>query len=210
MGDLYSHLLLGFTTALTLQNLLLCFIGCLVGTLVGVLPGVGPIATIAMLLPLTFKVEPTGALIMLAGIYYGAQYGGSTTAILAAMVANLGIALAKFIGFLLTVLSGCALFWVRASGSLVELPHIAGGVLGHVIGSAALTGFGATGGVLLEAYDLGRTTLVDLLTEQRRYLDVETGYTEVLARAYDAFHALPAVTRAREQEGFEIRPPAGT
>ena len=82
MGDLYSHLLLGFTTALTLQNLLLCFIGCLVGTLVGVLPGVGPIATIAMLLPLTFKVEPTGALIMLAGIYYGAQYGGSTTAIL--------------------------------------------------------------------------------------------------------------------------------
>src|SRR5215217_6412721 len=63
-------------------NLLLCFVGCLVGTLIGVLPGVGPIATIAMLLPLTFKVDPTGALIMLAGIYYGAQYGGSTTAIL--------------------------------------------------------------------------------------------------------------------------------
>jgi putative tricarboxylic transport membrane protein len=82
VGDLASHLALGFATALTLQNLLLCFIGCLVGTLVGVLPGVGPIATIAMLLPLTFAVEPTGALIMLAGIYYGAQYGGSTTAIL--------------------------------------------------------------------------------------------------------------------------------
>ncbi|MFM9968057.1 MAG: tripartite tricarboxylate transporter permease [Burkholderiales bacterium] len=82
MGDLISHLSLGFATALTVQNLLLCFTGCLVGTLVGVLPGVGPIATIAMLLPLTFKVEPTGALIMLAGIYYGAQYGGSTTAIL--------------------------------------------------------------------------------------------------------------------------------
>ncbi|MFM9887636.1 MAG: tripartite tricarboxylate transporter permease [Burkholderiales bacterium] len=64
------------------MNLLLGFIGCLVGTLIGVLPGVGPIATIAMLMPLTLKVDPTGALIMLAGIYYGAQYGGSTTAIL--------------------------------------------------------------------------------------------------------------------------------
>ncbi|MGL4440896.1 MAG: tripartite tricarboxylate transporter permease [Bosea sp. (in: a-proteobacteria)] len=63
-------------------NLMLCFIGCLVGTLIGVLPGVGPIATIAMLLPITFGLEPVGALIMLAGIYYGAQYGGSTTAIL--------------------------------------------------------------------------------------------------------------------------------
>jgi putative tricarboxylic transport membrane protein len=64
------------------MNVVLCFIGCLVGTLIGVLPGVGPVATIAMLLPITFKFDPTGALIMLAGIYYGAQYGGSTTAIL--------------------------------------------------------------------------------------------------------------------------------
>jgi putative tricarboxylic transport membrane protein len=82
MGDLFGNLALGFATALSVQNLLLCLTGCLVGTLIGVLPGVGPIATIAMLLPLTFKVDPTGALIMLAGIYYGAQYGGSTTAIL--------------------------------------------------------------------------------------------------------------------------------
>src|SRR5512134_3624314 len=82
MGDLFSNLALGFQTALSVQNLALCFLGCLIGTLIGVLPGVGPIATIAMLLPLTFKVDPTGALIMLAGIYYGAQYGGSTTAIL--------------------------------------------------------------------------------------------------------------------------------
>jgi putative tricarboxylic transport membrane protein len=82
MADLLANLALGFSTALSIQNLLLCFTGCLVGTLIGVLPGVGPIATIAMLLPLTFKVDPTGALIMLAGIYYGAQYGGSTTAIL--------------------------------------------------------------------------------------------------------------------------------
>src|SRR4026207_1221590 len=82
MGDFFSNLSLGFGVALSLQNLGLAFLGCLVGTLIGVLPGVGPIATIAMLLPITFKVEPTGALIMLAGIYYGAQCGGSTTAIL--------------------------------------------------------------------------------------------------------------------------------
>ncbi len=82
MPDLIANLSLGFATAFSPSNLLLCFTGCLVGTLIGVLPGVGPIATIAMLMPLTFKVDPTGALIMLAGIYYGAQYGGSTTAIL--------------------------------------------------------------------------------------------------------------------------------
>jgi putative tricarboxylic transport membrane protein len=82
MDALVSNLALGFATALSVQNIALCFVGCLVGTLIGVLPGVGPIATIAMLLPLTFQVDPTGALIMLAGIYYGAQYGGSTTAIL--------------------------------------------------------------------------------------------------------------------------------
>ena len=82
MFDLVGNLGLGFATALSPVNLLLCFVGVLVGTLIGVLPGVGPIATIAMLMPLTFKVDPTGALIMLAGIYYGAQYGGSTTAIL--------------------------------------------------------------------------------------------------------------------------------
>jgi putative tricarboxylic transport membrane protein len=82
MTDLFANLALGFSTALSLQNLFLAFIGCLVGTLIGVLPGIGPIATITMLLPITFGFEPVGALIMLAGIYYGAQYGGSTTAIL--------------------------------------------------------------------------------------------------------------------------------
>ena len=82
MFDLIGNLELGFATALSPINLLLCFVGVMVGTLIGVLPGIGPIATIAMLMPLTLKVDPTGALIMLAGIYYGAQYGGSTTAIL--------------------------------------------------------------------------------------------------------------------------------
>jgi TctA family transporter len=80
--DLIANLALGFATALSPQNLLFCFVGVLLGTLVGVLPGIGPTATIAMLLPITFGFEPVTALIMLAGIYYGAQYGGSTTAIL--------------------------------------------------------------------------------------------------------------------------------
>jgi putative tricarboxylic transport membrane protein len=82
MEGLIDNLSHGFSVAVSINNLGLCFIGVLVGTLVGILPGVGPIATIAMLLPLTFNFDPTGALIMLAGIYYGAQYGGSTTAIL--------------------------------------------------------------------------------------------------------------------------------
>lgn len=82
METFLSNLSLGFSVALGLQNLGLAFLGCLVGTLIGVLPGVGPVATIAMLLPITFSLDPTGSLIMLAGIYYGAQYGGSTTAIL--------------------------------------------------------------------------------------------------------------------------------
>ena len=79
---LIGNLAHGFTVAATPVNLGLCLIGALVGTLIGVLPGIGPLATIAMLLPITFGLPPVGALIMLAGIYYGAQYGGSTTSIL--------------------------------------------------------------------------------------------------------------------------------
>ncbi|NCW82556.1 MAG: tripartite tricarboxylate transporter permease, partial [Betaproteobacteria bacterium] len=83
MDTLLSNLAIGFSAAATAQNLLYCFIGVTLGTLIGVLPGIGPLATIAMLLPATYKMtDPTSALIMLAGIYYGAQYGGSTTAIL--------------------------------------------------------------------------------------------------------------------------------
>ncbi|HSH90495.1 MAG TPA: tripartite tricarboxylate transporter permease, partial [Ramlibacter sp.] len=80
--DLISNLSIGFGVAFTPINLLYCFIGCVLGTLIGVLPGIGPVATIAMLLPATYALPPVSALIMLAGIYYGAQYGGSTTAIL--------------------------------------------------------------------------------------------------------------------------------
>jgi putative tricarboxylic transport membrane protein len=80
--ELFNNLSLGFGVAFTGQNLIYAFIGCLLGTLIGVLPGIGPLATIAMLLPATYALPPVAALIMLAGIYYGAQYGGSTTAIL--------------------------------------------------------------------------------------------------------------------------------
>ena len=80
--DVISNLLLGFDTAATMTNLLACFLGVFLGTAIGVLPGLGPVATISILLPITFGFPPVASLIMLAGIYYGAQYGGSTTAIL--------------------------------------------------------------------------------------------------------------------------------
>jgi TctA family transporter len=80
--ELLDHLWLGAQVAFSWQNVLYCLLGVLLGTLIGVLPGIGPVPTIAMLLPITFNLDPIAALIMLAGIYYGAQYGGSTTAIL--------------------------------------------------------------------------------------------------------------------------------
>ena len=83
--DMINNLAVGFGAAFSLTNLGFCLIGCLLGTLIGVLPGIGPVATIAMLLPATFGLDPLASLIMLAGIYYGAQYGGSTTAILVNM-----------------------------------------------------------------------------------------------------------------------------
>lgn len=80
--NLFENLAIGFSVATSIENLAFCLIGVLLGTLIGVLPGIGATATIAMLLPITFQLEPVSSLIMLAGIYYGAQYGGSTTAIL--------------------------------------------------------------------------------------------------------------------------------
>src|ERR1035437_9003712 len=79
--DILAHLAEGFGVALTLQNLMYCAIGCFLGTLIGVLPGLGPLATISILLPLTYHMPVTGSIIMLAGIYYGAQYGDSVSAI---------------------------------------------------------------------------------------------------------------------------------
>lgn len=80
--DFFNNLILGFQVSLSFWNVLFCFIGAILGTIVGVLPGLGPTATIALLLPITYKLDITGSLIMLAGIYYGAMYGGSITSIL--------------------------------------------------------------------------------------------------------------------------------
>src|SRR5262245_48165598 len=80
--EILNNLATGFGAAFSIKNLGFCLLGCLLGTLIGVLPGIGPIPTIAMLLPITFGLDPLSSLIMLAGIYYGAQYGGSTTSIL--------------------------------------------------------------------------------------------------------------------------------
>ena len=82
MMEIVANLSLGFSVAVSPANLVFCLVGCVLGTLIGVLPGVGPLATFAMILPITFYLPPDGALIMLSGVYYGAQYGGSTTAIL--------------------------------------------------------------------------------------------------------------------------------
>src|SRR5687768_17705719 len=79
--ELLNNLALGLSVAVSFQNLAYALLGCMLGTLIGVLPGIGPVATIAMLLPITFHLPPTASLIMLAGIYYGASYGGSTTSI---------------------------------------------------------------------------------------------------------------------------------
>lgn len=80
--DIIHNMQLGFSVALTSANLLYCFLGCLVGTLIGVLPGIGPLATVSILLPVTYKLDPTASVIMLSGIFYGSMYGGSTTSIL--------------------------------------------------------------------------------------------------------------------------------
>src|SRR5512134_1153138 len=82
LANIFNNLIIGIGVAISPIHLLYALIGVMLGTLIGVLPGIGPVATIAMLLPITFLLSPVAALIMLAGIYYGAQYGGSTTAIL--------------------------------------------------------------------------------------------------------------------------------
>ena len=97
--DVLSNLALGFGVALTLKNLTYCFLGVFLGTLIGVLPGIGPLVTIAMLLPITFGLDPVSSLIMLAGIFYGAQYGGSTTAILVNMPGEVSSAVTAIDGY---------------------------------------------------------------------------------------------------------------
>ena len=115
--DLFNNLAIGFGVAITPINLLYAFIGCVLGTLIGVLPGIGPVATIAMLLPITFHLPPTAALIMLAGIYYGAQYGGSTTSILVNLPGEASSVVTCIDGYQMTLKGKCgtALFTAGVS-----------------------------------------------------------------------------------------------
>src|SRR5512142_590686 len=118
--DVMSSLLHGFATALTLKNLYLAFIGCLWGTVVGVLPGIGPVAGITLLIPVTYGIDATGAIIMMAGIYYGAMYGGSTTSILMNIPGESASVITCIDGYQMTLKGrgGAALF-IAAFGSWV-------------------------------------------------------------------------------------------
>ena len=118
--DVLTHLIHGFQTALSFQNLYLCFIGCLWGTMVGVLPGIGPVGGVALLIPLTYGIDPAGAIIMLAGIYYGSMYGGSTTSILMNIPGEAASIVTCFDGYQMTLKgrAGAALF-ISAWGSFI-------------------------------------------------------------------------------------------
>jgi putative tricarboxylic transport membrane protein len=129
--DLWSNLALGVETAFSWNALLYCFLGVTVGTLIGVLPGIGPMATIAMLLPLTFHLPPTEAMIMLAGIYYGAQYGGSTASILLRLPGTAQSAVTTLDGYPMAQQgrAGVALFITTVSsfvGSFIGILLLAG------------------------------------------------------------------------------------
>ena len=130
--QIFDYLAIGFSTALSLNNIFVCFVGVFVGTAIGVLPGLGPTATVSLLLPLSFTMSPTSAIILMAGIYYGSQYGGSLTAILvripgesSSMVtcldgyemarqgrAGAALGMAAFASFIAGVVVTCALFFV--------------------------------------------------------------------------------------------------
>ena len=131
--DVFSNLLSGFATALTLKNLYLAFIGCLWGTAVGVLPGIGPVAGITLLIPVTYGLDATGAIIMLAGIYYGAMYGGSTTSILMNIPGESASVITCLDGYQMTLKGrgGAALFiaafgsWIGGTLSIIGLMFLA-------------------------------------------------------------------------------------
>lgn len=131
--DVLNNLFTGFQTALSLKNIYLCFIGCVWGTMVGVLPGIGPLAGITLLIPATFGLDPTGAIIMLAGIYYGAMYGGSTTSILMNIPGESASVVTCIDGYQMTLKGrgGAALFisawgsWIGGTLSIVGLMLLA-------------------------------------------------------------------------------------
>jgi len=133
MPDILSNIAMGFGIALTWQNLGLCLFGCVIGTAIGVLPGIGPLTTMAMILPVTFWLSPVGALIMLSGVFYGAQYGGSTTAILVKIPGETSS--------VITVLDGYAMAQRGQAG-----PALAIAALGSLFAGSVVTLLIAIGG----------------------------------------------------------------
>jgi len=133
MPDVLANIAMGFGVALTWQNLGLCLFGCVIGTAIGVLPGIGPLTTMAMILPVTFWVSPVGALIMLAGVFYGAQYGGSTTAILVKIPGETSS--------VITILDGYAMAQQGRAG-----PALAIAALGSLFAGTVVTLLIAVGG----------------------------------------------------------------
>ena len=133
MLDILSNIMMGFGVALTWGNIALCFLGCVIGTAIGVLPGIGPLTTMAMILPVTFWLSPVGALIMLAGVFYGAQYGGSTTAILVKIPGETSS--------VVTVLDGYAMAQRGRAG-----PALAIAALGSLFAGSVVTLLIAVGG----------------------------------------------------------------
>ena len=140
--DLVNGLVIGFGTALTPENLLFCFIGVVLGTVIGVLPGVGPLVTISMLLPFTYTLGPNTAIIMLAGLYYGAQYGGSTTAILMRLPGEVSSIVTTLDGYKMATAgkAGVALA-TAAIGSFIAgtLATVAIALVGPALGKVALS-----------------------------------------------------------------------
>src|SRR4051794_4324334 len=133
MPDILSNIAMGFGIALTWQNIGLCLFGCVIGTAIGGLPGVGPPTTLAMILPVPFWLSPVGALIMLSGVFYGAQYGGSTTAILVKIPGETSS--------VITVLDGHAMAQAGRAG---PAPAIA--ALGSLFAGSGVTLLSAIGG----------------------------------------------------------------
>jgi putative tricarboxylic transport membrane protein len=133
MSDVLSNIIMGFGVALTWENIGLCFFGCVIGTAIGVLPGIGPLTTMAMILPITFWLQPVGALIMLSGVFYGAQYGGSTTAILVKIPGETSS--------VVTVLDGHAMAQQGRAG-----PALAIAALGSLFAGSVVTLLIAVGG----------------------------------------------------------------
>ncbi len=125
LASFLGNIGMGFAVALTWQNLVLCFIGCLLGTIIGVLPGIGPLTTMAMVLPFTFWLGPVGALIMLSGVFYGAQYGGSTTAILVKIPGETSS--------VVTILDGHAMAQQGRAGPALAIAAIASLFAGSVV-----------------------------------------------------------------------------